>query len=72
LSTAIAESLKPVLTSPFPSERSYWTCPKTGLVVPKQVDNNIEWRKNLLVNAENDPILQRDLMGRVVSLCCSG
>jgi len=62
LTTAVIDSMKPVLTTPFPSERRYWTCPKTGLVVPKHVDENIEWRGNLLKNAENDPILQRDLM----------
>ncbi len=56
------EELKPSLVTPFPSGRQYWTCPKTGLVVPKHVQENIEWRKNLLEKAEHDPILQRDLM----------
>ena len=59
--TAI-EELKPTLVEPFPSGRRFWTCPKTGLKVPKHVNENIEWRKNLLKTAENDPVLQRDLM----------
>ena len=62
MTTAIAESVKPVLETPFPSGREYWTCPKTGLVVPKPIEKNLEYRAKLLLAAENDPILQRDLM----------
>ena len=60
--TTAVEILKPKLKTPFPSGQRYWRCPKTGLEVPKHVDENIEWRAKLLINAENDPILQRDLM----------
>ncbi|KKK56618.1 hypothetical protein LCGC14_3062720, partial [marine sediment metagenome] len=54
--------LKPTLVEPFPSGRRFWTCPKTGLRVPKFVNENLIWRENLLRKAESDPILQRDLM----------
>jgi len=57
-----SDILKPVLKEPFPSNRRYWKCPNTGLVVPKFPQENIEWRANLLRNAESDPILQKDLM----------
>lgn len=54
--------LKPTLKEPFPDLQRYWTDPITGLVVPKQVEENIEWRGNLLERAEKDIILQQDLM----------
>ncbi len=54
--------LKPALKTPFPNLQRYWTCPITGLKVPKEVNENIIWRSNLLNNAEKDPILQQDLM----------
>lgn len=54
--------LKPVLKTPFPDEQRYWKDPSTGLMVPKEYNENIEWRANLLEKAENDPILQQDLM----------
>lgn len=54
--------LKPQLSEPFPNIQRFWTCPKTGLIVPKLEEENIEWRATLLTKAENDPILQRDLL----------
>ena len=56
------EALKPVLSEPFPKNDEFWKCPKTGLKVPKFKEANIEWRRNLLTEAEDDPILQRDLL----------
>jgi len=38
-----------------------WTCPKTGLKVPKDPIKNLEWRGKLLKAAENDPELQQAL-----------
>jgi len=54
--------LKPKLSEPFPNIQRYWTCSKTGLKVPKFEQENIEWRTKLLNQAENDAILQRDLL----------
>jgi len=54
--------IKPVLTTPFPTEKESWKCTKTGLIVPKTLDKNLEWRSNILVKAEKDPILQEDLL----------
>ncbi|NIM77894.1 MAG: hypothetical protein GTO20_03815, partial [Candidatus Aminicenantes bacterium] len=52
----------PQLATPFPSNRRYWKCPKTGLIVPKRHEEHLEWRENLLRKAENDAILQKDLL----------
>lgn len=54
--------VKPELKSPFPSGREYWTCPKTGLIVPKGFDDNMRYREDILHKAQYDTILQRDLL----------
>ncbi len=56
------ESLKPKLSEPFPNVPRHWKDPKTGLVIPKDPIENLQWREKLLRSAENDPILQRDLL----------
>ncbi len=58
----LTETLKPQLKQPFPLGNRYWKCKKTGLVVPKHVDENIVWKEKLLLQAENDTILQADLL----------
>jgi hypothetical protein len=40
---------------------SVWTCPITGLVVPKDPDKNLAWRADLLTAADADRELQVDL-----------
>jgi hypothetical protein len=55
-------AIKPKLKEPFPNMQRYWECPKTGLLVPKHEQENIEWREKLLREAENDTILQADLL----------
>jgi len=52
----------PKLKTPFPNEREFWICPKTGIKVPKNYYENLEWRTQLLKEAENDPIMQMDLL----------
>ena len=54
--------IKPVLKVPFPSTPEIWTCPKTGIKVPKRPQDNLAWRLKLLKNAEKDVGLQKDLM----------
>lgn len=39
-----------------------WTCPKIGLIIPKQHDENLKWRKQLLESAEKDPLFQQELL----------
>ena len=56
------ETLKPSLSSPFPNVPKIWTCPKTGLQVPKFQLENIEWRQNILHRAQDDLYLQNDLL----------
>jgi len=58
----ITDTLKPQLATPFPDVPRYWKCPKTGIIVPKFEHENIEWRGNLLRRAENDTVLQNDLL----------
>jgi len=53
---------KPKLKEPFPDTPEIWTCPKAGLKVPKRPNANVEWRERLLAEAENDPMLQTDLL----------
>jgi hypothetical protein len=52
---------QPVLDTPFPPRPELWTCPITGLVVPKDPQANLEWRANLLREAEEDEELQQAL-----------
>ncbi|KKN77425.1 hypothetical protein LCGC14_0359840 [marine sediment metagenome] len=56
------EELKPTLSEPFPNVPRHWKDPKTDLIIPKFEVENIEWRGNLLKQAENDLILRRDLL----------
>jgi hypothetical protein len=52
----------PKLPEPFPNTERYWKDPKTGLMVPKNELENLEWRSELLANAETDDVLQNDLL----------
>ncbi len=38
-----------------------WTCPITGLTVPKDPDANLQYRAALLTAAESDPAMQQEL-----------
>ena len=58
----VEESIKPQLKTPFPNTPELWKCTKTGLLVPKDPIKNIQYRANLLAKAEDDVILQEDLM----------
>ena len=49
----------PVL-APIP-KRDFWTCPYTGIIVPKDPAANLRWRAELLSQAEQDEGLQVDL-----------
>ena len=53
---------KPSLSTPFPDNRQWWICPKTGLKIPKRENENITWREKLLKQAEKDIVLQQDLL----------
>ena len=55
-------SIKPILKTPFPDVPRIWTCPKTGIKVPKWPMENLEWRLELLKRAEKDVGLQKDMM----------
>jgi hypothetical protein len=55
-------TIKPTLPEPFPTNREWWTCPKTGLKVPMREDANMAYREKLLHRAAKDPVLQRDLL----------
>jgi hypothetical protein len=57
-----AFAVEPQLPPNFPHIEKLWTCPITGLQVPKDPDANLQWRAEMLSNAENDPELQLDLI----------
>ena len=52
----------PRLKAPFPAIDPFWTCSKTGLIVPKGIEANLRYRENLLRKAEYDIGLQEELM----------
>lgn len=51
----------PELNPIFPDTVSIWTCPLTGLKLPKDPLKNLQWRVTMMEAAENDPGLQQDL-----------
>lgn len=59
--TTLTETNQPELSEPFPVKRDIWTCPITGIKVPKNPVANLIWRAKLLEAAENDPELQEAL-----------
>ena len=59
---AVEESIEPKLRSPFPNVPDLWKCTKTGLLVPKDPIKNIQYRADLLKRADNDIIMQEDLL----------
>ncbi len=52
----------PKLKEPFPEIPEFWTCKKTGLKVPKDIDANLRYREDLLRSAEHNISLQEELM----------
>ena len=53
--------LAPELSPNFPDVPRTWTCPITGLVVPKWPHENLQWRSKILQAAQKDVGLQREL-----------
>ena len=53
-------ALEPTLPE-FPVITRMWTCPITGISVPKDRAQNLQWRAKLLKMAEDNPQLQQDL-----------
>ncbi len=60
--TEVEEKLKPSLSEPFPDIPEFWSCSKTGLMVPKRKIANLNYRTNILKDAEFDKGFQQDLM----------
>jgi hypothetical protein len=56
------EILRPHLSVPFPNIPETWTDPITGLKIPKGVMKNLGYRSDLLEEAEDDTLLQTDLL----------
>lgn len=59
---SVIEQLRPKLSEPFPNTPEFFTCPKTGLKVPKQENANLIYRQKIIAAAENDKGMQVDLM----------
>lgn len=62
MQTLVEDIIKPQLKTPFPDIPDLWKCPKTGLYIPKDPVKNIRYRSDLLAAAENDIIMQEDLL----------
>ena len=60
---------KPKLPANFPIDREFWRCPKVDLIVPKRLEANLEYRDNVLKAAENDVVLQNELMAACRKSC---
>lgn len=56
-----AFAAKPELAEDFPAGVKVWTCPITGMVVPKDPAANLQWRARMLELAKDDRELQTDL-----------
>ncbi len=56
-----AFAVEPELDAAFPKVINLWECPITGMKVPKNGDANLQWRAQLLEDAEKDIDLQQDL-----------
>ncbi len=52
----------PRLKKPFPIIDGMWTCPITGLKVPKEVEANKRYRESILRKAEHNISFQEELM----------
>lgn len=53
---------KPILESKPPAQHGiHWTCPKTGILIPKTKTANLEWRRKLLGEAAMSEDLQSQL-----------
>jgi ABC-type glycerol-3-phosphate transport system substrate-binding protein len=50
-----------LLKEPPPQHGRSWTCPKTGIVIPKTLTENLEWRSKILAEAKMDDGLQAQL-----------
>lgn len=55
-------SIAPELSTPFPTDREWWVCPKTGLRVPMRETENAAYRERLLHKAAHDSVMQKDLL----------
>jgi len=55
-------TVKPELSTPFPTNREWWTDPATGLKIPMREAENVAYRERLLHKAASDPVLQKDLL----------
>ena len=58
----VVEKLKPELRTPFPDIPEFYKCTRTGLLVPKHELANINYRTEILRDAEYDKGFQNDLM----------
>src|SRR5690348_2896765 len=59
--TATSEATITLQTNPPAQHVPFWTCPKTGLIIPKTLEGNLKWRKRLLDEARFNDSLQGQL-----------
>ena len=55
-------SKRPKLYEPFPEDLPIWECPENGMQIPNTVIANRKYRERLIKRAENDTIMQNDML----------
>lgn len=58
----ISEQIKPKLSEPFPDIPEFVKDDSTGILIPKDINRNLEWRSAVLKAAEDDVGMQSDLL----------
>jgi hypothetical protein len=59
---ADATNVSPILATTAPEQYGeFWTCPATGITIPKTVKGNLRWRQRILNDAAMDENLQSSL-----------
>lgn len=63
ISMPSSEAMKLRTTPPDPWPVQFWKCPETGLVIPKTLGANLQWRLRLNEACERDAAVRAQVMG---------
>lgn len=59
--SGLTKQLRPLNSQPPPQHGDFWTCDRTGLVVPKRIDANLRWREQILTRAAKSQSFRRQI-----------
>jgi hypothetical protein len=61
---------RPVLLNDPPAQHgAFWTCPRTGITIPKTLEANLRWRQRLLDEAQMSDTMQAQLRAACAVSC---